>query len=246
MLWLIPALSVATAALIDRRTSTHHQELYPSYNGRNVGATSKRESLSLQPLPYSYSALEPGISAETVRIHHDVHQAAYVHGATNARRALHELDRHQDQPNRAVLRRALTEDLAFQLGGVRLHELYWSSMAPQGGGQPTGALRNLIERDYGSFEAFKTAFRDLVLQLQGSGWVVLTWSVPLQRLALQAIGNHQDNVLHNAIPLLVCDVWEHAYYLDHPADKAAYLDAFFSKVSWANVAQRLAQTAIPC
>jgi Fe-Mn family superoxide dismutase len=204
--------------------------------------------IQLLPLPFSYSALEPDISAQTVRLHHDVHQAGYVRGANEAMRVLHELDAEPNRfpaPTRAAMRRAITEDLAFQLGGVRLHELYWAGLSPTGGGAPTGDLARAISRHFGSFSGFRTAFADLVSKLQGSGWVILVYEPRTGSLLLESVGDHENRVLHDAVPIVVCDVWEHAYYLDHPADRSGYLEAFFRRVSW-DEAQRRFDEARRC
>jgi Fe-Mn family superoxide dismutase len=243
MLWVVPALSVAVAGWLDQRSAV----VGPLPHNSAVTTTDlppRAVPLQLLPLPYPYNALEPDISERTVRLHHDTHQAGYVRGANTALQLLDELDRFPDRfpaNARASMRRAVTEDLAFQLGGVRLHELYWGNLSPNGGGRPRDDLRSTIERDFGSLDPLRRAIEELATKLQGSGWVILTWEPRTRSLLLEAIGNHENHVLHGAIPLLVIDVWEHAYYLDHPADKRAYLDAFFRKVSWPAVATRLAE-----
>lgn len=191
-------------------------------------------------VPYPADALEPYISERTVRLHHDVNQEAYTRGLNRSLDTLRTLrrDRSMKSTERGQRRLAAYRALAFNSAGAILHDLYWENMRPSGGPGPKGRLLRAIENEYGGLEDFEHEFDELAAAIRGSGWVVLAWSPWLLRLLLLPVGQHQKEVVVGVIPLLVCDVWEHAYYLDRGPDRNAYLSAFWEIVNWAEVAKR--------
>ena len=119
---------------------------------------------------------------------------------------------------------ALSKDLAFNLGGHTNHSIFWKNLSPNGGGEPTGDLAEAIERDFGSFEKFKAHFNAAALGLQGSGWAVLAYDKIGQRLVIEQMTDQQGNLSIDLVPLLLLDMWEHAFYLQYKNVKADYVD----------------------
>ena len=191
----------------------------------------------LPELDYAYDALEPHISAEIMELHHSKHHAGYVAGANAALEAL-EAEREGDaNPDRV---RALSKNLAFNLGGHTNHSIFWKNLSPQGGGEPTGELAEAINRDFGSFEKFKSHFSAAATGLQGSGWAVLGYDHIAGRLVIEQLTDQQGNVSVNLTPLLMLDMWEHAFYLQYKNVKADYVEAVWNVFNWADVAERYA------
>ncbi len=194
---------------------------------------------ALPPLPYAYNALEPHIDEATMRLHHDVHHKGYVDGLNKAEKALDEARKSSD----FALVKHWSRELAFHGSGHILHSQFWENMAPKGGGEPKGRLADALRRKFGSFEAFKAHFIAAATVVEGSGWAVLAYS-PLrgEPQVLQA-EKHQDLTQWGAVPLLVLDVWEHAYYLKYQSKRADYVKAFFSVVNWPDVERRYERSA---
>jgi len=190
---------------------------------------------TLPDLPYDFGALAPHISAQIMELHHDKHHQAYVTGA-NA--ALEQLAEARESGNLANVNK-LEKDLAFNLGGHVNHSVFWTNLSPEGG-EPTGALAEAIGSDFGSLDAFTSHFTAVALGVQGSGWAVLAWDVLGQRLSVFQLFDQQGNVPFGLVPLLMLDVWEHAYYLDYKNVRADYVKAFWNVVNWENVAARYA------
>ena len=195
----------------------------------------------LPPLPYAYEALEPFIDAQTVKLHHDMHHKAYVDGLNAA----------EDKLAAARLAgdfgsiKALVKELSFHGSGHFLHALFWENMAPAGkggGGQPDGDLLAQIQKDFGSYETFQKQFSAAGTAVEGGGWAVLVWQGPpgLGKLEILMTEKHQVNTQWSAVPLLVLDVWEHAYYLKYQNKRADYLNAIWSVINWDEVAKRYA------
>jgi len=198
---------------------------------------------TLAPLPYAFDALEPHIDAQTMQVHHGKHHQAYV---TNLNAAL------DKQP---ALHTKPLEDLLSGLGGIPEeirtavrnnggghwnHTLFWQLMAPNAGGEPTGALADGISTSFGSFDSFKEKFAAAGMGRFGSGWA---WLVSDGRkLAITSTPN-QDNPLMDGVPagriLLGLDVWEHAYYLKYQNRRADYIASWWNVVNWSAVAARL-------
>ncbi len=191
---------------------------------------------SLPDLPYKYDALEPYISQEIMKLHHDKHHLAYVNGA-NA--ALDKLDAARKNGWTGVDIKGVERDLSFNLAGHVLHSIFWPNMKQNGGGKPGGRLADKINEDFGSFDAFKAQLAAAAKAVEGSGWGLLVYDpVSDQLLTLMA---EKHNLLsgQTTVPLLVCDVWEHAYYLQYKNDRGAYVDAFWNVINWENVDHQL-------
>lgn len=189
----------------------------------------------LPQLDYAYDALEPHISGEIMETHHTKHHQNYVNGA-NA--ALEKLDAARKDASIAGVVTALSKDLAFNLGGHTNHSLFWKNLSPNGGGQPTGALAEAIDRDFGSFDAFQEHFNGAALGLQGSGWAVLGYDHIGERLVIEQMTDQQGNLSVNLTPLLLLDMWEHAFYLQYKNVKADYVKAVWNVFNWDEVAAR--------
>ena len=191
----------------------------------------------LPPLPYAYDALEPHYDKETVRLHHDMHHAAYVTGLNTAEDKLEAARKSGDFG--AI--QALERQIAFHGAGHQLHSIFWTNMTPIGGGKPDGELLAQIEKDFGSFEGYTAQFKAASAAVEGSGWGVLAWNAQFGKLVILTAMNHQDLAQWATTPILVCDVWEHAYYLKYQNKRAAWIEAFTSNlVNWADVAERFA------
>lgn len=191
----------------------------------------------LPELPYAYDALEPHISAEIMELHHSKHHQNYVNGA-NA--ALEKLEAARKDGSIAVVVTALSKDLAFNLGGHTNHSLFWENLGPNGGGKPTGALAAAIDADFGSFEEFQKYFAAAALGLQGSGWAVLAYDKIGERLVIEQMTDQQGNLSIDLVPLLLLDMWEHAFYLQYKNVKADYVAAVWNVFNWDEVATRYA------
>jgi len=189
------------------------------------------------PLPYDYDALEPHIDEQTMRLHHDKHHQAYV---TNANAAL-ESTEWGDTPVQDVLQslKSLPQDkqapVRNNAGGHYNHSLFWEWMSPDGGGEPSGALRAGIEAAFGSFEDFKAKLKDAGVKRFGSGWAWLVHDG--SGLAILSTANQDNPISDDKTPLLGVDVWEHAYYLKYQNRRPDYLDAWWNTVNWDKVAE---------
>lgn len=201
-------------------------------------------TFELPLLPYDYAALEPFIDETTMRLHHDKHHATYVSKLNEA------LAKHPEitdvSPESLLLGLAsLPEDIRTAVrnhaGGHSNHSLFWTSMKPQGGGEPTGALAEAITQTFGSFANFTEAFNDAATARFGSGWA---WLVQDSTGDLQIIStaNQDSPYLEGLTPLLGNDVWEHAYYLKYQNRRPEYLAAWWNTLDWETIAARY-QTA---
>lgn len=189
----------------------------------------------LPPLPWVPDALEPFLDAETVLLHHDRHHAAYVAGANAATDVLRRVGLGELSPDAAP---AAQQNLAFNLGGHILHCLYWENLSPHPVPAPTGRLADAINTAFGSMEGLLRVFRSVTMAVQGSGWGMLGVDPVSGRLMVTGICRHQDVLVPALRPLLVCDVWEHAYYLRYRNNRAGYVEAFLKAVDWCVVEER--------
>ncbi|WP_449277321.1 superoxide dismutase [Leucobacter sp. GX24907] len=198
---------------------------------------------TLPELPYDYAALEPHISGKIMELHHDKHHQAYVTGANNA---LEQLAAARENDDLANVNK-LEKDLAFHLGGHTNHTVFWNNLSPEGGGEPEGELAAAITEQFGSFAKFQAHFAAVANGIQGSGWSVLAWDAVGQRLSIFQLFDQQGNVPLGLTPLLMLDMWEHAFYLDYLNVKADYVKAFWNIANWQDVAQRFenARTQTP-
>ncbi len=193
---------------------------------------------TLMPLPYEYDALEPVIDERTLRLHHDKHHAGYVSGANDTLRKLAVARRDND----FAYIRALERDLAFNASGVLLHNLYWHSMRRGGGANgPQGELEAHLVRDFGSVDAFRSQFAAAAKNVHGSGWGLLAWEPALNKLVVLQIDVHQNQTIWGVCPLLVVDVWEHAYYLQYQNERGKHVDRWMEIIDWQKTASRYNQ-----
>jgi superoxide dismutase, Fe-Mn family len=198
-------------------------------------------AFEVPPLPYDYSALEPHIDEQTMRIHHDKHHQAYV---DNANKAL-EGTEWADRPVEEILAdlEIISEDkraaVRNNAGGHANHSLFWEIMGPNGGGEPSGSLGDAITSTFGSFADLKAAVNDAGVKRFGSGW---TWLVhDGTGLNVVSTPNQDSPITNGQTPLLGIDVWEHAYYLKYQNRRPDYLEAWWNVVSWDAVQQRFDQ-----
>ena len=188
---------------------------------------------TLPDLPYDYDALEPHIDEQTMRIHHGKHHQGY----TNKLNAALEGTQWADKPIEETLADldSLPKDKQTAVrnngGGYLNHGIFWTTMSPNGGGQPTGDLADAIDRDFGSFDAFKEQFESAATGQFGSGWA---WLEVTDGGKLQVHGHaNQDNpVMHGAHPIIGIDVWEHAYYLHYQNRRGDYVSNWWNVVNW--------------
>jgi Fe-Mn family superoxide dismutase len=192
--------------------------------------------IELPPLPYKYNALEPVISQKIMELHHDKHHKSYVDGA-NA--ALEKLEKYRKGEIEIDVRATL-RDLSFHMNGHVLHSIFWPNMKPpEENNKPGGKIGDLINKVFGSFESFKKEFSNAAKSVEGSGWAVLLKD---EKDNLYVFQIEKHNLMHVAgfKPLLVLDVWEHAYYLDYLNDRGKYVDNWWKVVNWDDVEKRLA------
>jgi Fe-Mn family superoxide dismutase len=176
---------------------------------------------TLVDLPYDYSALEPSISGRIMELHHDKHHKTYVDGANTA---LVKLQEARD-----------AGDLTFV---NKLQKDFWNNLSPDGGDKPTGELAAAIDEFFGSYDKFQAHFTASALGIQGSGWSILAWDSLGQKLIIEQLYDHQGNLAAATVPILLLDMWEHAFYLDYVNVKADYVKAFWNIVNWADVQAR--------
>ncbi len=188
----------------------------------------------LPDLSYDYAALEPNISGRIMELHHDKHHLAYVNGANSALDLLAEA---RDKNDMTWVNK-LQKDLAFNLAGHVNHTVFWRNLSPEGGDKPFGELEAAIDEFFGSFDAFRAHFTASALGIQGSGWSILAWDILGSKLIIEQLYDHQGNLAPASIPILMLDMWEHAFYLDYQNVKAEYVKAFWNIVSWADVQAR--------
>ncbi len=189
-------------------------------------------TFELPKLPYANDALEPYITKETIEFHYGKHHQGYV----NKLNGLVKGTEFESAPLEDIIRKA--EGGIFNNGAqVWNHTFYWKSLSPDGGGEPKGALLDAINNDFGSFEKFKEAFTNAAATLFGSGWAWLAKTAKGKLEILQE-SNAGNPIRYNAIPLLTCDVWEHAYYLIYQNKRPEYIENFWKIVNWTEVEKR--------
>jgi Fe-Mn family superoxide dismutase len=193
---------------------------------------------TLPELTYDFGALEPYLSARILELHHGKHHAAYVKGANTTLERLEEARAKGDFGALPALERAL----AFNVSGHVLHSLFWTNLAPKAGGRPDGDLAAALDRDFGSFDAFKRQLSEAAATVMGSGWAALVWEPLSRRLLVSQIYDHQSNVAQGGAPILVLDAWEHAYYLQYENRKTDFFDAVWNLWNWPDVARRFEAT----
>jgi Fe-Mn family superoxide dismutase len=189
---------------------------------------------TLPELPYEHSALEPHYSAQVLELHHGKHHAAYVTGA-NA--TLDKLQAERDQEDFGAINQ-LEKNLAFHVSGHVLHSLFWKNLSPHGGGEPQGELSSAIDEYFGTFGKFREQLTQAAMGIQGSGWGALAWEPVGKRLVVEQVYDHQGNIGNGTLPILVLDMWEHAFYLQFKNVKGDWVKSFWEIVNWEDVGAR--------
>ena len=196
----------------------------------------------LPDLPYLHESLEPHIDARTMMLHHDQHHASYVknlNAALEKYPQLHERSAVWLLLNQTSIPQAIRTAVCNNAGGHLNHSMLWRAMSPGGGGELTGALADAVERDFGGLDNLRARFGEAGEKVFGSGWVWLTRSGHNGgKLEVMTTSGHGNPLTQGHFPLLVNDVWEHAYYLKHENRRADYLKGWWPVVNWREVARR--------
>ena len=181
----------------------------------------------LSALPYAIDALAPHISQETLEFHHGKHHQAYVNNLNNFTKE----GEFADASLEDIIKKAPAGPIFNNAAQVWNHTCYWNSMSPNGGGAPTGKIADAINKAFGSFDEFKTQFAQKAATNFGSGW---TWLVKNQdgSLSIENTSNAGNPLTSGLTPVLTCDVWEHAYYIDYRNARPAYVEAWWNLVNW--------------
>jgi Fe-Mn family superoxide dismutase len=192
---------------------------------------------TLPTLAYAADALEPHLDAQTLQLHHDKHHRGYVDGANKAEQQLASLRESGDY----TLIDYWERKLAFHTAGHQLHSLFWTNMAPPGkGGKPTRSLERAVEASFGGADQLRAQLSAAATSVEGSGWGILGWNRLHESLVILQCENHQKQVIWGTTPLLVVDVWEHAYYLRYQNRRADFVKAWWNVVNWDDVSRRFA------
>ena len=200
---------------------------------------------TLPELPYAYDALEPHLDAQTMEIHHSKHHQAYTDKLNAA------LEKCSDDVQNKDIVEILTDlsqvpeaqrgAINFNGGGFDNHRLFWNNMKPNGGGEPGGAVADAINASFGSFADFKEKFSSTTAVIQGSGWGWLVYNTSTSKVEFKTMPNQTSPRTEGLVPLLGCDVWEHAYYLKYQNKRPVYIAAWWNAVNWDEVNNRLSQ-----
>jgi Fe-Mn family superoxide dismutase len=193
----------------------------------------------LPSLAYPYDALEPYYDEETLRLHHGKHHQSYVDGLNKAEAQLVEARNRSDY---GLIKHWLKE-IAFHGSGHILHTLFFENLAPAGQSSPGQKTINQLEQDFGSFDEFKKMFTAAAAAVEGSGWALLCYNPLFQKLEILQAEKHQNLTQWGVIPLLVIDVWEHAYYLKYQNRRPEYITAWWNIVNWDKVEERLVKAS---
>lgn len=189
----------------------------------------------LPPLPYPYSSLEPVISRNALKIHHNKHHQSYVDGLNEAEARLARARAENDFP----LIKHWKRELAFHGSGHILHSIFWTIMSPRSTRIAGPETCRQIGFAFGGGAAFHRQFTAAAINVEGSGWAILAWQPSWGRLEILTAEKHQNLTQWGAIPILVLDMWEHAYYLDYQNRRADYVQAWWQLVNWPEVERRL-------
>ncbi|MBW4641784.1 MAG: superoxide dismutase [Goleter apudmare HA4340-LM2] len=198
-------------------------------------------AFELPPLPYNYDALEPYIDTQTMQLHHDQHHQAYVSNVNAA------LEKHPELNSKSIEEliiniNSLPKDIQATVcnngGGHINHAMFWQIMAPHADGEPTGAIADVINDNFGNFENFKQRFNDSGVKQFGSGWVWLV-RTPENRFEIISTHNQDSPITSGSFPIMGNDVWEHAYYLKYQNRRPEYLKQWWNVVNWDEINKRL-------
>ena len=202
-------------------------------------------AFELSPLPYNYDALDPYIDAQTMQVHHDLHHQAYVNNLNAALEKYPELQ--SKSPEELIkdlsnLPQDITGPVRNNGGGHVNHTMFWQIMAPNAGGEPTGAIAQAISENFGDFESYKQKFNDAGTKQFGSGWVWLVRTTD-GKIEITSSPNQDNPMSSGHFPIMGNDVWEHAYYLKYQNRRAEYLKQWWNVVNWDEVNNRLAMAS---
>jgi Fe-Mn family superoxide dismutase len=189
---------------------------------------------TLPDLPYDYGALDPHISGEIMELHHSKHHQTYVTALNGVLDKLAEARAGGDFG--AIV--GLEKTLAFNLGGHVNHSIFWQNLSPDGGGKPQGELAAAVDDQFGSFDAFQAHFTAAATTIQGSGWAILGWDQLGKRLLVHQLYDQQGNLPAGQVPIVMLDMWEHAFYLQYRNVKPDYVKAWWNVVNWADAGNR--------
>ncbi|MFB6302897.1 MAG: superoxide dismutase [Haloferacaceae archaeon] len=192
---------------------------------------SEYSDAELPELPYDYDALEPHIDQQILEWHHDTHHQGYVNGLNSAEETLAENRSSGDLDGTNSALRSVSHNGS----GHYLHTEFWECMSPDGGGEPDGDLRDRIEEDFGSYEAWESEFKEAAGWPAG-GWALLVYDTVSKQLRNLTVQKHNDGALWGAHPILALDVWEHSYYYQYGPDRGGFVDAFFEVIDWDYIA----------
>ena len=190
----------------------------------------------LPPLRYPYNALEPVISEEILKLHHDKHHAKYVDDLNHA-----EINAQNMRKSKFYdIINLIEQQLAFNGSGHILHSIYWTIMTyPDKGGSPGKLTSGMIDLYFGSYDSFKEQFAQAAIKVFGSGWCILGYNPFFRRLEILQAEKHENLTQWGIMPILVCDVWEHAYYLEYQNKRDEYVNSWWRVVNWEEVENRL-------
>jgi superoxide dismutase, Fe-Mn family len=221
-----------------RKVNEEMKEIYHSFLELDTREDRERSvpigGHTLPPLPYEYHALEPYISREIMRLHHTKHHQSYVDGLNKAEKMMQKARESNDYD----LIKHWEREAAFYGSGHYLHSIFWNNMTPRGVGKPKGKLLQQIIRDFGSFDAFKRHFTEAANKAEGVGWAILVWAPRAHRLEILQTEKHQWMTQWDTIPILVLDVWEHAYYLQYKNEREKYVENWWNIANWKDVEKR--------
>lgn len=202
---------------------------------------------TLPSLPYAYDALEPHIDARTMEIHHTKHHQTYTDKLNAALEQcppeIQQKDIVEILGNLNSVPESQRSAVNFNGGGYDNHKLFWNNMKPKGGGEPGGKVADAINTSFGSFASFKETFSSKTAVIQGSGWGWLVYNKSLKKVEFVTMSNQDSPRTKGLIPLLGCDVWEHAYYLKYQNKRPDYIASWWNLVNWDEVEKRLSATS---
>ncbi len=199
----------------------------------------KNKFYALPKLPYGFKELSPHISEEQLKIHYEKHHQGYVNGANNI---LQRLDKAR-KDNADIDMKATLKELSWNIGGHKLHTLFWANLTPagKGSGKPGGTLGDAIDKEFGGFDRFKKEYVQAASSVEGSGWAALAYCRESSRPLIMQIEKHNMNLYPKLKILMVLDVFEHAYYIDYKNDRGKFIEAFWNIVNWDEIGRRYQQ-----
>jgi superoxide dismutase, Fe-Mn family len=196
----------------------------------------------LPPVPYPYDALEPHIDARTMEIHHTKHHQAYTDKLNAALEKCPPEIQNKDiveiLSNLKQVPADQSSAINFNGGGFDNHRIFWNNMKPNGGGEPAGSIASAIDSSFGSFSGFKEKFSSTTAVIQGSGWGWLVYNPSSKKVEYKSMPNQTSPRTEGLIPLLGCDVWEHAYYLKYQNKRPDYISSWWNVINWDDVTKR--------